>query len=301
MWADDPGRGGVVLLVDDAPETLRPLVEALEAASMSALVARDARAAMALLDRLRPDAILLDAVMPGMDGFALCRLLKSRAELATTPVLFATGLSATENIVEGLRAGGLDYLVKPIAPDEMIARLSIHIANARMMAASQAALDAAGAAIVAFRRDGAVAWSSPSARAILERPETRRAGEAIAAWAAHAADRAASDCAPLRRETPDGRMLTLTLVGRTGAAETLARLAITDDAPVATRLSKAFPISGREAEVLSWVAKGKTNRDIAAILGLSPRTVNKHLEQVLAKLGVENRTAAAAAALRALG
>jgi DNA-binding CsgD family transcriptional regulator len=66
-------------------------------------------------------------------------------------------------------------------------------------------------------------------------------------------------------------------------------------------LRKRFALTGREAEVLLWIARGKSNRDIGDILGLSPRTVNKHLEQVYSKLGVENRASAAVMALKAIG
>ena len=69
--------------------------------------------------------------------------------------------------------------------------------------------------------------------------------------------------------------------------------------PTSHELRKDFKLTSREAEVLSWLSKGKTNRDIAQILGLSPRTVDKHLEQIYSKLGVENRTAAAAIAVNA--
>ena len=67
----------------------------------------------------------------------------------------------------------------------------------------------------------------------------------------------------------------------------------------AAGLRKVFKLTAREAEVLSWLSKGKANRDIAQILGLSPRTIDKHLEQIYAKLGVENRTAATAIAVKA--
>jgi DNA-binding CsgD family transcriptional regulator len=86
-----------------------------------------------------------------------------------------------------------------------------------------------------------------------------------------------------------------------GADELLFRLSDTadrDSDPVT--LQRAFGLTAREAEVLLWVSRGKANRDIGAILEISPRTVNKHLEQVFVKLGVENRAAAAGTAIRAL-
>ena len=196
----------VVLVVDDSPETLRMLTDALDQAGMTVMVALDGSAAMKVVEQITPDIILLDAVMPGFDGFEACRRLKSEPALNHVPVVFMTGLSETEHIVRGLEAGGVDYVTKPIVIEEMLARIRVHLANARL----------------------------------------------------------------IRRAT----------------------------APTSHELRKDFKLTSREAEVLSWLSKGKTNRDIAQILGLSPRTIDKHLEQIYAKLGVENRTAAAAMAVK---
>jgi DNA-binding NarL/FixJ family response regulator len=198
----------VVLVVDDSPETLRMLTDALDQAGMTVMVALDGSAALKVVEQITPDIILLDAVMPGFDGFEACRRLKSEPDLSHVPVVFMTGLSETEHIVRGLEAGGVDYVTKPIVIEEMLARIRVHLANARLI---------------------------------------RRA---------------------------------------------------TETAPAALELRKDFKLTSREAEVLSWLSKGKTNRDIAQILGLSPRTIDKHLEQIYAKLGVENRTAAAAMAVK---
>jgi DNA-binding CsgD family transcriptional regulator len=85
-------------------------------------------------------------------------------------------------------------------------------------------------------------------------------------------------------------------MGKLGPDEFLLRLARDTSSDSPTEFSKELGLTSREGEVLAWLSKGKTNRDIAQILGLSPRTVDKHLEQIYAKLGVENRTAAAAIA-----
>ena len=93
----------------------------------------------------------------------------------------------------------------------------------------------------------------------------------------------------------------LIYIGRIGPDEYLLRLVeggLDDDRTV---LKQKLAVTEREAEVLLWIARGKSNRDIAEFLDLSPRTVNKHLEQIYAKLGVENRTSAAALAVRTIG
>ncbi len=305
MWPE-PGERGIVLVVDDNPDTLRLLIDALEAAGLTALVARDAAAATALLDRVGPDAILLDAVMPGVDGFELCRRIKARPEHSARPVLFMTGLSETEHVVQGLRAGGVDYLVKPINPEELVARLSVHVATARMIADAQSALDATDAAVLAFRRDGTLSWASrralrmlgDQARPLEDLPEARR--RALRDWIASSADSSVSGSKTLSLETADGRIVTVSLIGRTGGGDLLTHVTVGPEGEPAERLSQLYSLSKREAEVLSWIARGKSNRDIATIMQLSPRTVTKHVEQIFLKLEVENRTSAAILAIRAL-
>jgi DNA-binding CsgD family transcriptional regulator len=96
---------------------------------------------------------------------------------------------------------------------------------------------------------------------------------------------------------PGNEQLRLQYMGRLGANEFLLRLAKDSGVGTPAEFSSELGLTTREGEVLSWLSKGKTNRDIAQILGLSPRTVDKHLEQIYSKLGVENRTAAAAIAV----
>ena len=90
-------------------------------------------------------------------------------------------------------------------------------------------------------------------------------------------------------------------IGQIGPDEILLRCSKAMPATTRPCSSTKLTVTQREAEVLLWIARGKSNRDIAEILSLSPRTVNKHLEQIYAKLGVENRTSAAALAVRTLG
>jgi DNA-binding CsgD family transcriptional regulator len=98
---------------------------------------------------------------------------------------------------------------------------------------------------------------------------------------------------------PGNEQLRLQYMGKLGPNEFLLRLAKDSGAETPAEFSSELGLTTREGEVLQWLSKGKTNRDIAQILGLSPRTVDKHLEQIYSKLGVENRTAAAAIAVNA--
>ncbi|WP_405118989.1 response regulator [Pseudomonas leptonychotis] len=211
---------GVILIVDDTPDNLALLSDALDEVGYMVLVALDGLSALSRIQRRRPDLILLDAMMPGLDGFETCQRIKADATTADIPVLFMTALTDSEHVVKGFAAGGIDYVTKPINTEEVLARVASHLRTARILQTA----------------------------------------------------RAASQAQPL----------------------TL------NDEPAYATLSARFQLTEREVEVLRWVACGKTNRDIGDILGLSPRTVNKHLEHVYIKLGVETRTAATSVALAAM-
>lgn len=289
-----------VLIVDDSPETLRMLTDALDGAGMTVMVALDGASALRICERITPDIILLDAVMPGMDGFETCRRLKREAHLAGVPVIFMTGLSETEHIVKGLEAGGVDYVAKPIMIAEMLARIKVHLANARLTRSARAALDASGRYLFAVDHHGRVIWATPQAEK-LARDRAGETGERFELpqpwrdWLSRMHQGLAEAKSPPQTALRDGT-LRLQYMGQIGADEFLLRLVRDSGSDSPAELSKELGLTAREGEVLSWLSKGKTNRDIAQILGLSPRTVDKHLEQIYAKLGVENRTAAAAVA-----
>src|SRR5580693_6808792 len=157
----------LVLVVDDSPGTLRLLTDALEEAGMTVLVARDGEHALSIVERVVPDVILMDALMPGTDGFSTCRKLKQNRALAHVPVIFMTGLTDTEHIIKGLEAGGVDYISKPIVPGELLARIRVHLANARMAHSARTALDAFGRFLLAASHTGRVLWYTPQAAKLL--------------------------------------------------------------------------------------------------------------------------------------
>jgi DNA-binding NarL/FixJ family response regulator len=300
----DPKKRDVALVVDDSPETLRLLTDALDGAGMTVMVAMDGAAAMRIVDQITPDIILLDAVMPGMDGFETCRRLKRDAGLSNVPVIFMTGLAETEHIVRGLEAGGVDYVTKPIAIEEMLARIRVHLANARLTQSARAALDVSGRFLLAVNRQGKVMWATPQAQKLLSdnlgaaSSDEMVLPDALLQWLEQAqASKGGAKAATA--SFPDHPELRLHYMGNAGPNEFLLRLAKDAGHALPASFSSELGLTTREGEVLSWLSKGKTNRDIAQILGLSPRTVDKHLEQIYAKLGVENRTAAAAIAANA--
>lgn len=213
-----PADTGVILIVDDTPDNLALLSDALDEAGYMVLVALDGTSALNRIQRRRPDLILLDAMMPGLDGFETCRQIKQQPDTANIPVLFMTALTDSEHVVKGFEAGAIDYVTKPIQCSEVLARVASHLRTARILQSARNASQPMGLA----------------------------------------------------------------------------------HAPAHEKLSSRFQLTEREVEVLRWVSCGKTNKDIADILQLSPRTVNKHLEHIYIKLGVETRTAATSVAMAAI-
>ncbi|WP_062211513.1 response regulator [Aureimonas sp. AU12] len=286
----------IILVVDDSPDTLRMLTDAIEQSGATVLVALDGEQALGIAGHVTPDVVLMDAIMPGLDGFETTRRLKADAALRHVPVIFMTGLTDTEHVVKGLEAGGVDYVTKPIVPDELLARIRVHLANARSAQSARAALDTAGRFLLATDGAGRVLWSTPQATRLLQTALPSADGamllpEALRIWLSQGAGSGAPP-APIALPSPAGTELQLSFLGKVGEDEHLFRLTADDSAGDEALLRQHFPLTAREADVLLWLARGKSNRDIAEILTLSPRTVNKHLEVVFAKLGVENRASA---------
>ena len=300
MTGLDPRIASVALIVDDDPGSVAMVSEALEDSGTTVLVARDGRRALDLMARIDPDVILLDALMPGMDGFETCRRMKSPPVMTEAPIIFMTGLTGSDDVRRGLAAGGVDYVTKPVKVDELIARVTTHILNARQMRDLRAAFDAQDRSILAATPGGALAWASPGAIDRLTAAGAMGADGGFAApaligWLATLPGQPVSAAQPLSLSG-----LSLRYTGRSGEGHLLVRIdAGHARAPVEVLIDR-FALTSREAEVLTWLAQGKANRDIAEILSLSARTVNKHLEQVFQKLGVDNRTSAALMADRVL-
>ncbi|MFG5407991.1 response regulator transcription factor [Piscinibacter sakaiensis] len=285
----------VVLIVDDVPDNLSVLHDALDEAGYTVLVATSGEAALQRAAQAQPDIVLLDAVMPGLDGFEVARRLKAAEDTAHIPIVFMTGLTDTEHVVSAFQAGGVDYVTKPIRAQEVLARMAVHVQGARQARHARNALDAFGHATLVVRgRDGRIVWQTPLARSLVQAhfgaptgpgPDAGRAPEPL------------DLTLPPRAPAGSGARLIFTLHEPAGDDEWLVVMRERSDQAVIDALGSTFRLTAREAEVLYWLAKGKTNRDIGDILGTSPATVKKQLEHVYEKLGVETRNAAASMAM----
>ncbi len=116
-----------ILIVDDNPTNLNVLVDYLNEAGFKTLIAESGERALYQTSNVHPDLILLDVMMPGLDGFKTCRRLKENKATQDIPVIFMTALSETSNKVKGFQAGGVDYITKPFQQEEVLARVTTHI------------------------------------------------------------------------------------------------------------------------------------------------------------------------------
>lgn len=122
-----PSQFPILLIVDDQPESIALLVSFLEHRAMDIMVAMDGRDGLEKARAGRPDLILLDIAMPGMDGFAVCEALQAGAATARIPVIFLSASGTIDDKLRGFALGAVDYITKPFSEDEVLARVGVHL------------------------------------------------------------------------------------------------------------------------------------------------------------------------------
>jgi DNA-binding NarL/FixJ family response regulator len=283
-----------VLVVDDTPANLSLLLDALSEVGYELLVAENGRSALSLLEHTTPDLVLMDLVMPGMDGVATCRRLKERPECKEVPVIFMTAVEEPAQKLRAFEAGALDYITKPVYPPEVLARVAAHlkIRALQISLADELALrveaenqlsQSLDRAVLLADANGKIVFSTRLATGLLHKHFPAQTNGMLP-------PQLGVEGAPLvvrrfaERDRNDLQMLVLEERGSPPGPAALLQLGLT----------------AREAEVLYWIAQGKSNPDIATILGANVRTVHKHVEHIFQKLGLETRNAAMLAAIEVL-
>lgn len=285
---------GRVLVVDDSPANLSLLLDALTDAGHDILVAESGRSALTLLDHTTPDLVLMDLVMPGMDGVAACRQLKQRPDCRDLPVLFLTAVDDPAQKLQAFEAGAVDYISKPVYPPEVLARVSAHLQiralqkslaeelTLRLETENQLS-QSLDRALVLADAAGRIIFSTRLAEDLLHKHFPGRAGPVL----------------PPGLGTGDGP-LAVRRFAEADRNEYQMMILEEAGAPPGPAALRILGLTTREAEVLYWIAQGKSNPDIALILAANVRTIHKHVEHIFEKLGLENRNAAMLAALEIL-
>lgn len=182
--------GETVLLVDDNPINLRILHRTLDGNGYRLLTARSGLAALELMTAERPSLVLLDVMMPDLDGFEVCQRLKADPRTAAVPVIFLSALDDSQAKVRGFAVGGIDYIAKPFQSDEVVARVRTHLKihrleralarrNVELEEETQQILNAVSEGIVGLDGDGRVTVFNPAASAITGWPAAEAIGERL--------------------------------------------------------------------------------------------------------------------------
>ena len=299
---------GTVLIVDDTPANLALLSDTLSEAQYRVLVATDGLSAIEQIRYSKPDIILLDVIMPGIDGFETCNRLKSNPETIDIPVLFMTGLSELDDLLRGFSEGGLDYIVKPIRPAEVLARIEVHLQQTRNRLRAEQLIHHNDFAALVVDGQGIINWLTPAAEQWLfnfcqefEQLACTGINDSLPnkllipfqQWIQHLAN-VGSDATEFKL----GSGFSLSISPCDNERGYLLLLQHEGDNWTPENLKERLKLTFREAEILMWISRGKTNKEIGLILSTSPRTVNKHLEHIFEKLGVSTRAAAIAKVLQ---
>lgn len=290
---------GIILIVDDAPGNLAVLSDMLSEADYRVLVATDGVSALQQIEYLRPDIVLLDVMMPGIDGFETCKRLKKNPETSRLPVIFMTGLSELDDLLCGFGNGAVDYIVKPIRPEEVLVRIEAQLSQSRNLHRAEESLTHIAFAALSFDGSGLMTWLSPTALEILNDPEsknrstTRSLGigdvlpEYIFRQVFTVNGGSSYDQSICLGNDYYGKIFPRELQN-----ESILLIRQNTREWDIDSITSTFGLTKREAEILKWISLGKTNKEVGLILNSSPRTINKHLEHVFEKLGVPTRTAA---------
>lgn len=289
----------VILIVDDVPENLGLLHESLDQAGYRVLVTTNGMNAIEIAHRYQPDMILLDGNMPELDGFECCVQLKASPITQMIPIIFMTGLTETEHIVKGFQSGGVDYVTKPLNIEEVLIRVQTHLNHANIIRQQQQVIEATEIAILALDQFGYRMWETSRAQQLLTEysHDLTIFEQGLKHWFKQIKlDVAENHMMQDNLQMPLHQLQLTMLTPWKNFSETktyLVQLKIKNPTPQPSEISKYCPeLTPREADVMHWLILGKTSKDIADILELSPRTINKHLEHIFEKLAVETRTSA---------
>ncbi len=299
----------VVMIVDDTPDNLALLSDTLSESGYRVLVATDGSSALEQIAYLKPDIILLDVMMPGMDGYETCNRLKSDPNTAAIPVLFMTALSELDDLLRGFGEGAVDYLVKPIRPPEVLARVEAQLTQARNIQRAESALNYGPYSALAITGNGKVTWLPIAAYRWMGDfllahliPIEINAGSplptAIMAWVKTQLVMAETSGHMPFESVRGGFHFSIKLIPCVNTDEYLLLMEKHSGHWNIDSVKHSLGLTSREAEILMWISRGKTNKEIGLILGGSPRTVNKHLEHIFEKLGVVTRAAAVSIAMQ---
>jgi DNA-binding NarL/FixJ family response regulator len=274
-----PNTMGVVMIIDDTPDNLALLSDTLSEFGYRVLVATDGQSALEQIGYLKPDIILLDVLMPGISGYETCNRLKADPKTANIPILFMTALGDLDDLLRGFGEGAVGAL------------------NCGPFSALATTLDGK----ITWLPEAASNWFADFLKAHLLTDEINIGSplpEMIMAWIKSQTALSAPNEYMMFESLRGSYHFSVKLVPCVNCDEYLLLMEKHSGHWNLDSVKSSLGLTTREAEILMWISRGKTNKEIGLILGGSPRTVNKHLEHIFEKLGVVTRAAAVSVAMQ---
>jgi len=297
------------MIVDDTPGNLALLSDTLSEAGYRVLVATDGLSALEQIAYLKPDIILLDVMMPGIDGFETCSRLKSSPETVDIPILFMTALNELSDLLRGFGEGAVDYIVKPIRPPEVLVRVDVQLTQIRNLQRAERALTNSPFSALATDPYGNITWLTPCGalwldeflhkHALTGKPEVGLPlPKPMLEWFRLRLELAEKSDGKTFESYRAGAGFSAKITPCHNTGEYLLVLEKHSGEWDLDSVRNSLGLTFREAEILMWISRGKTNKEVGLILNSSPRTINKHLEHIFEKLGVVTRAAAVSIVLQ---
>ncbi len=307
-------RRQTILVIDDDPTNLKVAVEYLKAYSYKILIARDGLTGIERAQLARPDLILLDIQMPGIDGYETCRRLSANPDTAGTPVIFMTALGSADHKIRGFEAGARDYVTKPVEERVLLARVRAHLQIREL----QLQLEEQRELLAARVLEQSASVERELAQREADGAERTRLLELIRWQSGQLVNATRAELDAPGRLTPADRPLLALLQRHLEQARELLQTNIADANEAArgnvviglellrsltARLSTApaptpveappsdnpiAALSEREQEIVTLLVQGRSVKEIAYELGVARTTVSTHRKRILDKLGLND-------------
>ncbi len=275
----------LILIVDDNVHNLQVLGNILQDAGYNIAVAERGEDALRFIEKKRPNLILLDIVMPSLDGIGVCNILKAKKRTRDIPIIFISVHKDTSEKIKAFQAGGVDYITKPFQREEVLARVSVHLQLQEAKEQLQRANEELEKRIEDRTRkllesNKKLEEMNIALKVLLEKKEESR--ESFVQNLVFNVRQMIEPCLDKLKQTsltPFQRKLLSSL-------ETRLRDIIS---PYQRTLAERFGLTPSELQILQLIREGKMTKEIADILGLSKRTIDTHRHNIRKKLGIRNK------------
>ena len=262
-------QDAVIMIIDDSPDSLKLLSEILLVQGFQVRQALSGRVALSVIQQQPPDLIILDIRMPEMDGFEVCRQLKTNEKTRSIPVIFISGLEQTDDKIKAFEVGGLDYITKPFEPTEVMVRVKRHLELSRMQQNLEDMVQ---------QRTIKLEESNTAMKVLLEHRRSEQ-GKFEENVVSHISTLISPYVKRMQESDLDSRQTALMDVIELNLNEVTANFS-------GKLYSRALGLTRREMEVASLIKIGKTNQEMAVILSVSGHAVSFHRQNLRKKLGL---------------